>query len=68
MPSNLLNNPQLMEKTILNREWLSKRTKDELQRIIIQLTKEISNTITTKMAGVPSQLQSLGICPGKIKI
>lgn len=67
MPSSLLNNPQLMEKTILNREWLSKRTKEELQRIIVQLTKEISNTITTKMAGVPSQLQGLEFVPVKIK-
>ncbi|MEN8240540.1 MAG: FHA domain-containing protein [Chloroflexota bacterium] len=67
MPIDLLNNPELMEKTVLNREWLSKRTKVELQRIIFQLTKEISNKITTKMAGVPEQLKRLEFVPVKIK-
>jgi hypothetical protein len=67
MPSDFLNNLQLMEKTILNREWLSQRSKEELERIIIQLTKEISNRITTKMSGVPNQLKKLDFVPVKIK-
>lgn len=66
MPTEYLNNIDVMEKTIMNREWLSSRSKEELIEIIIQLTNEISNKVTSKMAGVPQQLQNLEFIPVKI--
>jgi hypothetical protein len=67
MPIDYLNDPDLMGKTILNRDWLTTRTKEELVEIVYYLTKEVSNKITSKMAGVPAQLQNLEFVPVKIQ-
>ena len=43
MPINFLSDPDLMEKTILNREWIKNRKREELVEIVIDLTTEIAN-------------------------
>jgi hypothetical protein len=67
MPINYLSDPDLMEKTILNREWLKNRKKEELVEIVVDLTTEIANKMTSKMTSVPAQLQKLEFVPVKVQ-
>jgi hypothetical protein len=67
MRREFLESPEMMERTVLNREWLGERSKDELMDIVMSLTNEIYNKITSKMAGVPEQLKHLDFVPVKIQ-
>ena len=67
MPTEYLKDPDLMGKTIQNRDWLKTRTKEELVEIVHYLTTEISSKITSKMADVPVQLQNLEFVPVKVQ-
>jgi hypothetical protein len=67
MRREFLDSPEMMEHTVLNREWLNSRSKDELMEIVMTLTNEIYNKITSKMAGVPEQLKHLDFVPVKIQ-
>jgi hypothetical protein len=67
MPIEYLKDPDLMGKTIQNRDWLKTRTKEELVEIVYYLTTEISSKITSKMADVPVQLQNLEFVPVKVQ-
>jgi hypothetical protein len=67
MPISYLSDPDLMDKTILNPEWLKNRKKEELVEIVIDLTTEIANKMTSQMASVPTQLQKLEFVPVKVQ-